>query len=35
MLDFNKIKTIPIKQRNNKVKLSDLVKPEDSKILMN
>jgi len=34
MLDFNKIKTISIKQRKNKVKLSDLVKPEDSKILM-
>lgn len=32
MLDFNKIKTIPIKQRKNKVKLSDLVKPENSKI---
>src|SRR3989338_4276730 len=34
MLDFNKIRTIPIKQRKNKVKLSDLVKPENSKILM-
>src|SRR3989338_25702 len=34
MLDFNKIKTIPIKQRKNKVKLSDLVKPEDSKVLV-
>ena len=34
MLDFSKIKTIPIKQRKNKVKLSDLVKPEKSKILM-
>src|SRR3989338_7329833 len=34
MLDFNKIKTIPIKQRKNKVKLNDLVKPENSKILM-
>ncbi len=31
MLDFKKIKTIPIKQRKNKVKLSDLVKPENSK----
>ena len=35
MLDFNKIKTIPIKQRKNKVKLNDLVKPEDSKALFN
>ena len=34
MLDFNKIKTIPIKQRKNKVKLNDLVRPENSKILM-
>ncbi len=34
MLDFNKIKTIPIKQRKNKVKLSDLLKPEDSKVLV-
>ena len=34
MLDFNKIKTIPIKQRKNKVKLNDLVKPENSKILI-
>ena len=34
MLDFNKIKTIPIRQRKNKVKLSDLIKPENSKILM-
>ena len=34
MLDFNKIKTIPIKQRKNKVKLSDLVKPENSKIMI-
>ena len=32
MLDFNKIKTIPINQRKNKVKLSDLIKPENSKI---
>lgn len=32
MLDFSKIKTIPIKERKNKVKLSDLIKPEDSKI---
>ena len=35
MLDFNKIKTISIKQRKNKVRLSDLVKPEDSKVLIN
>ena len=34
MLDFTKIKTIPIKQRRNKIKLSDLVKPENSKISM-
>ena len=34
MLDFSKIKTIPIKRRKNKVKLIDLVKPENSKILM-
>ena len=35
MLDFNQIKTISIKQRRNKVKLSDLVKPEDSNVLIN
>ena len=35
MLDFKKIKTIPIGQRKNKVKLSDLVKPENSKVLIN
>src|SRR3990167_205630 len=34
MLDFSKIKTIQIKRRKNKVKLIDLVKPENSKILM-
>ena len=34
MLDFSKIKTIPIKQRKNKVKLSDLIKPENSKALL-
>src|SRR3989344_5544627 len=34
MLDFSKIKTISIKQRKNKVRLSDLVRPENSKILM-
>ena len=33
MLDFSKIKTIPIRKRKNKVRLSDLVKPQDSKIL--
>lgn len=32
MLDFSRIKTISIKQRKNKVKLSDLVKPENSKV---
>ena len=34
MLDFNKIKTIPIKQRKNKVNLSNLIKPNNSRILM-
>lgn len=34
MLDFSKIKTISIKQRKNKVKLSDLIKPENSKIFL-
>src|SRR3989338_8709283 len=34
MLDFSKIKTIPIKQRKNKVKLSDLIRPENSKVMM-
>jgi len=34
MLDFSKIKTIPIKQRKNKVKLTDLIKPENSKVMM-
>ena len=33
MLDFSKIKTISIRQRKNKVKLTDLIKPENSKIL--
>ena len=33
MLDFNKIKTISIKKRKNKVKLSDLIKPEKSRAL--
>jgi len=35
MLNFNKIKTISIKQRKNKVKLNDLLKPEDSEIMYN
>ena len=35
MLDFSKIKTISIKQRENKVKLSDLIKPENSEVLLN
>lgn len=35
MLDFSKIKTISIKKRKNKVRLGDLIKPEDSKILIN
>ena len=35
MLDFNKIKTISIKQRKNKVRLNDLIMPENSKIMMN
>ena len=35
MLDFSKIKTIPIRKRKNKVRLSDLVRPENSKILLN
>lgn len=35
MLDFTRIKTISIKQRKNKVKLSDLVKPEDSRVFIN
>ena len=34
MLDFSKIRTIPIKQRKNKVKLGDLVRPGDSNVLM-
>lgn len=34
MLDFSKIKTIPIKQRKNKVSLADLIRPEDSKVLI-
>jgi len=32
MLDFSKIKTISIKERKNKVKLSDLIRPTDSRI---
>ena len=35
MLDFNKIKTISIKERKNKVKLGDLIKPEASRVLIN
>lgn len=35
MLDFSRIKTISIKQRKNKVKLNDLMKPEDSGVLFN
>jgi len=35
MLDFSRIKTISIKKRKNKVKLSDLAKPENSKVLVN
>ena len=35
MLDFNKIKTISIKKRKNKVKLSDLISPENSKVFIN
>jgi len=35
MLDFSKIKTIPIRQRKNKVKLSDLIRPENSEIMIN
>ena len=34
MLDFSKIKTIPIKQRKNKVKLNNLIRPENSEVLM-
>ncbi len=35
MLDFSKIKTVSIKQRKNKVRLSDLIKPENSKVFIN
>lgn len=35
MLDFSKIRTISIKQRKNKVKLSDLIKPDNSKVILN
>lgn len=34
MLDFSKIKTISIKKRKNKVKLSDLIRPENSRIMI-
>lgn len=32
MLDFTKIKTIPIRQRKNKLKLIDIIKPENNNI---
>ena len=35
MLDFSKIKTISIKERKNKVKLDNLIKPENSEVLIN
>jgi len=34
MLDFTKIKTIPIKHRKNKVKLTDLINPKNSEVLI-
>ncbi|MBI2541632.1 hypothetical protein HYV80_02910 [Candidatus Woesearchaeota archaeon] len=34
MLDFSKIKTISIRQRKNKVKLNGLIRPENSKIMI-
>lgn len=34
MLDFSRIKTISIRQRKNKVKLTDLIKPDNSKVMM-
>ncbi|MBI2660077.1 hypothetical protein HYX07_02855 [Candidatus Woesearchaeota archaeon] len=34
MLDFSKIKTISIKKRKNKVNLSDLIRPENSKVMI-
>ena len=34
MIDFKKIKTIPISQRKNKVSLKDLAIPENTKILI-
>lgn len=34
MLDFGRIRTIPIKERKNKVTILDIIKPEDSKVLM-
>ncbi|MBI2658054.1 hypothetical protein HYX08_05165 [Candidatus Woesearchaeota archaeon] len=34
MLDFSRIKTISIKKRKNKVRLSDLVRPENSKVII-
>ena len=35
MLDFSKIKTIPIKKRKNKIKLKDLIRPENSSVFLN
>jgi deoxyhypusine synthase len=34
MIDFSKIKTMPIRERKNKVKLNDLIKPGNSKIFI-
>lgn len=34
MLDFGKIRTIPISQRKNKVRLSDLIKPDNSEVMI-
>ena len=33
MLDFTNIKTIPIRQRKNKLKLGDIIMPENNNIL--
>src|SRR3989344_7574036 len=33
MLDFTKIRTIPIRQRKNKLKLGDIIRPENNNIL--
>src|SRR3989338_9911003 len=32
MLDFTKIRTIPIRQRRNKLKLNEIIKPENNNI---